>query len=170
MVPRMSSERFQVRISKDYLVFCCGHFISYDGDQCEKLHGHNYRAAVELTGPLDENSYLFDFVTLKKYMRALTDELDHHVLIATENRHIRVEATDESVRAVYRHKEWVFPREDVVLMPIENTTAELIARWLARRLLTLLRDEHDFVPDSLRIEVEETFGQAGYCEIVPTRG
>jgi len=165
----MSSERFHVRISKDYLVFCCAHFISYDGDQCEKLHGHNYRAAVELTGPIDENSYLFDFVTLKNYMRQITDELDHHVLLATENRHIRVEASDTSVRATYRHKEWVFPREDVVLLAIANTTAELIARWLARRLLSILRESHGFVPDSLRMEVEETFGQAGFYEIAPVK-
>ena len=33
------SERYQVRVSKDYLVFCAGHFISYDGDKCERLHG-----------------------------------------------------------------------------------------------------------------------------------
>ena len=45
-------ERFQVRVSKDYLVFCSGHFISYEGDKCERLHGHNYRAAVEVEGLL----------------------------------------------------------------------------------------------------------------------
>jgi 6-pyruvoyltetrahydropterin/6-carboxytetrahydropterin synthase len=42
----MPAERYTVRVSKDYLVFCAGHFITYDGDHCERLHGHNYRVAV----------------------------------------------------------------------------------------------------------------------------
>src|SRR6476660_3736636 len=59
-------ERFQVRVTKDHLVFCSGHFISYEGDKCERLHGHNYRAAVEIEGELDENHYVFDFIALKR--------------------------------------------------------------------------------------------------------
>ena len=47
------SERYKVRVTKDYLVFCSGHFISYEGHRCERLHGHNYRAAVEVVGPLE---------------------------------------------------------------------------------------------------------------------
>ncbi len=40
----MTSERYKVHVSKDYLVFCSGHFISFEGSKCERLHGHNYRA------------------------------------------------------------------------------------------------------------------------------
>src|SRR5262245_59721378 len=46
----MTPERYKVRVTKDHLVFCCGHFISYEGSLCERLHGHNYRAAVEVEG------------------------------------------------------------------------------------------------------------------------
>ena len=49
------TERFKVRVTKDHLVFCSGHFISYEGDKCERLHGHNYRAAVEVEGDLDHD-------------------------------------------------------------------------------------------------------------------
>jgi len=28
---------------------------AYEGDKCERLHGHNYRAAIEGEGVLDEN-------------------------------------------------------------------------------------------------------------------
>jgi len=58
-------ERFKVRVTKDHLVFCSGHFISFEGDKCERLHGHNYRATVEIEGDLDENHYVFDFIALK---------------------------------------------------------------------------------------------------------
>ena len=82
------AERFKVRVTKDHLVFCSGHFISYEGDKCERLHGHNYRAAVEVEGDLDENHYVFDFIALKHRTKAITDELDHRMMLPTRNPHI----------------------------------------------------------------------------------
>ena len=29
-----------------------GHFITFENGESERLHGHNYRVAVEVTGPL----------------------------------------------------------------------------------------------------------------------
>src|ERR1700740_2080033 len=98
----MSSERYKVRVTKDHLVFCSGHFISYEGDKCEKLHGHNYRATVEIEGGLDVNQYVFDFIALKHRTKAITDELDHHMLLATKNPLIHLEETAVSVRVRYR--------------------------------------------------------------------
>ena len=156
----MSSERYHVRVTKDHLVFCSGHFISYEGDQCEKLHGHNYRATVEVEGQLDANFYLFDFIALKRLTKAITDELDHHMLLATRNALIKVEESPERVRVTYRGQEWVFPRDNCVLLPIENTTAELLARYIGQRLLASLKAECNFAPEVLRIEVEENVGQS----------
>jgi 6-pyruvoyltetrahydropterin/6-carboxytetrahydropterin synthase len=158
------SERFKVRVTKDHLVFCAGHFISYEGDKCERLHGHNYRTAVEVEGELDENFYVFDFIALKTRTKAIIDEFDHRMLLATRNPFITVEAGPRSVHVRYREREWLFPREDCVLLPIENTTAELLARYLAQRLLEDLHREHGFVPQVLRVEVEENIGQSATFE------
>ncbi len=158
-------QRFKVRVTKDHLVFCSGHFISYEGDKCERLHGHNYRATVEIEGDLDENHYVFDFIALKNRTKAITDELDHRMLLATHNRRITLEEKPGSVRVRYRDREWVFPREDCVLLPIENTTAELLARYIALRLLDDLRQHHQYEPPVLRVEVEENLGQSATCEI-----
>src|SRR5204863_8192900 len=87
------AERFKVRVTKDHLVFCSGHFISYEGDKCEKLHGHNYRATVEIEGRLDENHYVFDFIALKYRTKAITDSLDHYMMLPTRNPLIQVEET-----------------------------------------------------------------------------
>src|SRR5437667_1989705 len=161
------SERYKVRVTKDHLVFCSGHFISYEGDKCERLHGHNYRTAVEIEGGLDENHYLFDFIALKRLTKAITDELDHHMLLATKNSVIRVEESPERVRVAYRCREWVFPRDDCILLPIENTTAELLARYIGQRLLEALRRQHHFEPQILRVEVEENLGQSATYEWRP---
>jgi 6-pyruvoyltetrahydropterin/6-carboxytetrahydropterin synthase len=158
------SERYKVRVSKDYLVFCSGHFISYEGDKCERLHGHNYRATVEVEGVLDENHYVFDFIALKNRTRAITDELDHRMMLPTSNRFILLEEGPKSVLVRYRDREWVFPREDCVLLPIENTTAELLARYIGQRLLADLQARHNYRPAVLRVEVEENIGQSANYE------
>lgn len=158
------SERFHIRVSKDYLVFCSGHFISYEGDKCERLHGHNYRAAVEIEGPLDENFYVFDFIALKNRTKAITDELDHRMMLPTKNRVILLDETSKSVRVRYKDREWVFPRDDCVLLPIENTTAELLARYIGDRLRADLKKSFNYVPPVMRVEVEESFGQSATCE------
>jgi 6-pyruvoyltetrahydropterin/6-carboxytetrahydropterin synthase len=160
-------EHFKVRVTKDHLVFCSGHFISYEGDRCERLHGHNYRTAVEIEGGLDENQYVFDFIALKHRTKAITDELDHRMMLATRNPFITVEEGADSVSVRYRERRWLFPRGDCVLLPIENTTAELLARYIAHRLVEELRAHHGFTPDVLRVEVEENIGQSATVEWRP---
>jgi 6-pyruvoyltetrahydropterin/6-carboxytetrahydropterin synthase len=162
------SERFKVRVTKDHLVFCSGHFISYEGDKCERLHGHNYRTAVEIEGSLDENHYVFDFIALKQRTKAITEELDHRMMLPTRNLHIQVEERPRSIHVRYREREWLFPREDCVLLPIENTTAELLARWIAQRLVEALQQQHNYRPAILRVEVEESFGQSATYEWRPS--
>jgi 6-pyruvoyltetrahydropterin/6-carboxytetrahydropterin synthase len=157
-------ERFQVRVSKDYLVFCSGHFISYEGDKCERLHGHNYRTAIEVVGALDENFYVFDFITLKKRAKTIIDELDHRMMLPTRNRVIQLEDGERSVRVRYKDWEWLFPRDNCVLLPIENTTAELLARYIGERLRDDLGASFKYVPEVMRVEVEESFGQAATWE------
>jgi 6-pyruvoyltetrahydropterin/6-carboxytetrahydropterin synthase len=161
----MPTERFKVHVTKDHLVFCCGHFISYHGHKCERLHGHNYRAAVEIEGPLQEDFYVFDFVALKARTKAITDELDHHMLLATRNPVIKVDEHTASVDVRYRDRQWLFPREDCILLPIENTTAELLAKYIAVRLLDSLKIDERFVPEVLRVEVEEAPGQSATVEM-----
>jgi len=156
----MPAERYSVRVSKDYLVFSAGHFITYDGDHCERLHGHNYRVAVEIDGELDKNQYVFDFIALKDYTRAITDTLDHRMLLPTQSDLIRVEERDGGVHVRHGDRRWQFPREDCVLLPLANTTAELLARYIGQRLLEVLRREKNYEPTALRVEVEESFGQS----------
>jgi 6-pyruvoyltetrahydropterin/6-carboxytetrahydropterin synthase len=160
----MPSERFKVRVTKDHLVFCCGHFISYHGHKCERLHGHNYRTAVEVEGTLQEDYYVFDFIALKKRTKEITDELDHHMLVATKNPVIAVTDTPKCVSVKYADREWQFPRGDCILLPIENTTAELLARYIAGRLWESLRTHENFTPEVLRVEVEEAPGQSATVE------
>ena len=163
-------DRFTIRVAKDHLVFACGHFITFAGHQCERLHGHNYRAEVEIEAPLDpRDHYVFDFVALKERAKEITDEFDHHMLLAARNELLTLEEAAGRVRVTYLDREWVFPRGDCVLLPIENTTAELLAKHVAGRLADVLRERHGFVPEVMRVEVEEAVGVSATYEWRPDR-
>src|SRR5437868_4670422 len=91
LLPPMS-ETYHVRVEKDYLVFSAAHFITFDGSVCERLHGHNYRVAAEVEGPLDENHYVIDFLALRDAVRSIVADLDHFMLLPTGHPTIQVQA------------------------------------------------------------------------------
>ena len=158
-LPTSAPPRFRVRVTKDHLVFSAAHFITFNGNVCERLHGHNWRTAVEVAGPLDENEYVFDFIALRDALQRIVQELDHRMLLPTQHPAIRVAAGDSEVEVRFESRRWIFPREDCVLLPVANTTAERIAEWIGGQLLLSLRGGTSQGLTSLQVEVEENFGQ-----------
>jgi 6-pyruvoyltetrahydropterin/6-carboxytetrahydropterin synthase len=156
---------YHVRVEKDSLAFSAAHFITFAGNICERLHGHNYRVAAEVAGPLDENHYVIDFIALRDALREIALELDHYVLLPTLHPQIRVTADDRSVEATFEDRRWVFPIGDCRLLPVANTTSELLANYIGHRLLDALAARTSVRPELVRIEVDECFGQSAICEL-----
>jgi 6-pyruvoyltetrahydropterin/6-carboxytetrahydropterin synthase len=153
---------FRVSVAKDYLVFASAHFITFAGHRCEGLHGHNYRARVTVEGALNEESwFVFDFVELKRIMRTLCDEIDHLVLLPLESDRIQVRDDGERVTvAVDGKPRYEFPRRDCALLPIPNTTVEMLAEMLADRLRAELEKAGARGLTAIEMEIEENFGQS----------
>ncbi|MDB5387411.1 MAG: hypothetical protein JWM11_3057 [Planctomycetaceae bacterium] len=160
-----NSPQFRVRVTKDHLVFSAAHFITFNGNICERLHGHNWRVAVEVTGPLDENQYVFDFIALRDNLQSIVLELDHHMLLPTQHAAIHVTASESEVEVRFEERRWVFPREDCVLLPVANTTAERIAEWIGHRLRDRIKPNQSHPLTKIQIEVEENFGQWAIVEL-----
>lgn len=159
-----NSRQFRVQLQKEQLVFSSAHFITFAGDICECLHGHNYGLRAEVAGPLDENQYVIDFIAFRDTLASIAKQLDHHVLLPTQHPLIQVEVGAAEVVTKFRTKRWIFPREDCALLPIANTTAELIAWWIAIELRNKLKQA---VPNLewLEVSVDENHGQWGVCRI-----
>ena len=122
---------YHVHVSKDNLAFAAAHFVSYDGEKVEPLHGHNYRFGVAIEGPLDQNAYVFNFVALKRLMKRVSDELDHRMILPRDNPLIGVELQNDGGVIVRARGQWYrFPQNDVVILPLPNTSAEMLARHL----------------------------------------
>lgn len=153
---------FRVTVSKDYLVFSSAHFITFRGHQCEALHGHNYRVGVTVEGNVDDEClFVVDFSILKKVVRTLVDEIDHRVLLPTKNAKLgfRDEGKQRMVDYFGEHT-YTFPAGDCAMMPIENTTAEMIAQYFAHRTRDALAELGVRNLTAIEMEVEESFGQS----------
>lgn len=161
---------FKVTVTKEDLVFASAHFITFAGHRCETLHGHNYRAGAVVEGGLEPQSwFVLDFAALKRLMKRLTDELDHRVLLPRDNPKLTIATDPETVRVSFDGRpRYVFPARDCVILPIPNTTVEMLAQYLAGRVRTELAAAGGGNAVSLtaiEIEVEENFGQsASYRE------
>jgi 6-pyruvoyltetrahydropterin/6-carboxytetrahydropterin synthase len=61
--------------------FSAAHQIVGHPGPCARLHGHNYRVVVTVTGSqLDERGMLIDFARLKEICAGTVDDLDHSFL------------------------------------------------------------------------------------------
>ncbi len=153
---------FRVAVSKDYLVFASAHFITFRGHQCESLHGHNYRVGVMVEGAVDDEClFVLDFSILKKIVRKIVDDIDHKVLLPTNNPKLAYRHDGEMVHVDYFGKPtYVFPKGDCALLPIQNSTAEMLAEYIAVHVKReLIEGGYDHLT-LLELEVEENFGQS----------
>lgn len=156
---------FRVLLQKEQLVFSAAHFITFAGDICECVHGHNYGLRAEVEGQLDENRYVIDFIAFRDSLAELVKQLDHHMLLPTKHSMIHVEEENDEVTVRFRKKRWVFPREDCMLLPIINTTAEEIAWWIASQMRDKLFSKVGPRLNFIEIGVDENHGQWGYCRL-----
>ncbi|MEU0237704.1 6-carboxytetrahydropterin synthase [Nocardiopsis sp. NPDC006198] len=125
-----------IRVSAPH--FCAAH-AGLHGGRFEPLHGHTFTASLEVSGPLDAEGLVLDFVPLRRALAAATAELHLRTLMPT--------APDT---VVHRHEDngtYVFddgrrrialPAQDVVVLPIVNTSTELIAQHLLAQLHPVL--------------------------------
>jgi 6-pyruvoyltetrahydropterin/6-carboxytetrahydropterin synthase len=158
-------ESFHIRLAKERFVFSAAHFITYGGDVCEPLHGHNYHVACEVHGPLDENQYVVDFIAVRDALQKICDALDHRMLLPLSHPTITVVEAGGEVTVTHGQKRWIFPLEYCVLLPVANTTAELLARHIALQLSEAVAAAAGTKPTKLVVEVDECDGQWGICTL-----
>jgi 6-pyruvoyltetrahydropterin/6-carboxytetrahydropterin synthase len=153
---------FRVEVSKDYLVFASAHFITFRGHQCESLHGHNYRVGVAVEGTVDPETYfVLDFSVLKQITRQMVDRIDHKVLLPTQNPKLAFREDGDRLAVDYfGQPAYVFPLRDCALLPIHNSTAEMLAQHLGVQVRDELIARGYRHLTALELEVEENYGQA----------
>lgn len=154
---------FSVSIGKEMLRFTAAHFIAFRGFR-EPLHGHTYQAQVTVSGPVGPDGYVVDFLVLKKiaeeecaqlHFRTLLPRHSDCLTLAEQETTITVQCEDGS--------QFLFPRQDVRLLPIVHTSSEEIARHLLARLRERLRDVRGNSIRTIEVLIEDIPGQTAVC-------
>ena len=154
-------EQFNVSLEKEQLIFSAAHFITFAGNICESIHGHNYRVRCEVTGELDENGYVVDFIALRDALNTIVRQLDHKVLLPRDSSLIHVSSNDQEVIVQFEQRRWIFPEDNCMILPVTNTTAELLAKFIAQELMKLDDPRLQNAIDEILVAVDENEGQWG---------
>ena len=154
---------YKVTVERNTLRFAAAHFATFEG-QCEALHGHNYDVIVEVEGELTGDGWVVDFGVLKALARELCRELDHKFLLQRDSKVLQIDEGKSNWKVRFLERGWVFPKSDILPLPIENTTAEQLARWFSGRLRDALATRGAANITSLTVGVEEMPGQTGWWQ------
>jgi 6-pyruvoyltetrahydropterin/6-carboxytetrahydropterin synthase len=147
-------EEASLELARGDIGFSAAHFSIHQG-RSERLHGHNYLVRLWVRGAVGEEGTVVDFSVLKSALRELCAGLDEHMLVPTLSPRIQVDETGDGVVITEGSRHFLIPRDDVVLLPVVNTTCEC----LAAHLLGALRERLGGSDQRLRLLVEETPGQ-----------
>ena len=154
----------RVTVEHNRLRFAAGHFATF-ADELEPIHGHNYGVTVEVDGPLTDESWVVDFSLLKRLTRKVCETLDHKFLLQMESRVLTIRDEDTHYAVQYKQEpSYRLPKGDVAALPIDNTTAERLAEYIAGQLQASLAREAPAGLLRLRVGVEEMPGQAGWYD------
>jgi 6-pyruvoyltetrahydropterin/6-carboxytetrahydropterin synthase len=156
------SKTFSIEVAKDYFNFASAHFLIFANGQREPLHGHNYQVSVRMEGELDRAGVLLDFISFKPLVKKICDSLDHRTLIQAASTEIKVHRRAREVELRYKKQKMILPRQDVILLPLANTSTELLAEHVADQIRKRVRQ--DFPRTQIRfleVGVEEARGQRG---------
>lgn len=156
----MGAQRFNVFVGKEYLKFNAAHFIAFPGFR-ERLHGHNYHVTVRLEGELGPDGYVLDFGVVKRATRRVCDALDERTILPAASDCLRIAERADSVEATYEDgARFVFPKSDVILLPIVHSSAEELARYVTGRVRVELLAEGARPWSRLEVTVSESPGQS----------
>jgi 6-pyruvoyltetrahydropterin/6-carboxytetrahydropterin synthase len=164
---RPYTESYAVRVYKQYFNFGSAHFLIFGDGSREELHGHNYKVEVEVEGETIAGDLVLDFILFKPIIKGICDSLDHRTLLPQNNPHLEVVVGEDRVEARHRDGSYFcFPKRDVRVVEIPNTSTEMLATFIARETLRILPTR---IPDArlkaLTVSVEESPGQAGLYTI-----
>ena len=115
-----------------------------------------------MEGELDRAGVVLDFIAFKPMVKRICDALDHRTLIQTKSPAIKVRRRAKEIEVIYKKQKIILPRQDVILLPLANTSTELLAEHVANQIRRQVRQQ--FPGSKIRhmeVGVEEARGQRG---------
>ncbi|OIQ16390.1 MAG: hypothetical protein BM556_14695 [Bacteriovorax sp. MedPE-SWde] len=157
---------YAIRVYKEYFNFAASHFVIFKDGTREPLHGHNYRVSMKGDALDLDSDMVFDFLDIKPIIREVCDSLDHKLLLPGDNANLKIEDGDTNWEIFPQDgSRFSIPKQDVLILPLSNTSAERLAIYLAKNISKLTKERFDFTFKTMEIEVEETRGQCAIYKL-----
>jgi len=151
----------RITVERNRLRFAAAHMATFRGE-LEPLHGHNYDVIIEIEGSLGEDSWILDFGAVKRAAHAIAEQMDHKFLLQARSQRLSMSESATSWTIAHGGRSYTFPREEVLVLPLENTTAECLSEWFAGELLQALEPRGIEHLARLTVGIEEMPGQTGW--------
>ena len=157
----MSSNSYSISIRKEAFKFSSAHMTVFPDGTKEALHGHNYSTEVSLDLRDISLKNLVSFSYFKKAIKEICDAWDEKVLLPANCPFLKfITQTETKVEFLLCQKRYVLPREEVVLLPLDNITAETLSKEFCLRFLQKL--SKPILTESIlgvRVRIDESPGQ-----------
>jgi len=161
----MSEPQFAIAVDPGQLHFNAAHFITFN-DTCENLHGHNFHARVEAFGANNPDGYVLDFVELTRLAAGICQSLNDKVLLPGRSEVVNLERDGDVIHVASHGRRFVLPTDNCAVLPVSNTTAELLAWYIGNRLLEDMHRGGGLENVLyLQVAVEEADRQWGICRL-----
>lgn len=158
-----------LNLAKQNFKFSSAHFLIFDENHAEMLHGHNYQVEVVIHPKsdfdFDRQGYFIDFSDVKVKVKKLCDIWDEHILLPEKHPDMKyqVSSNGKNYDIHFRDRFYSFPQNETIWLPITNTSVEQLSRLFAERLMG------DFISapvGKIAVTIEETRGQSATTEIL----
>jgi 6-pyruvoyltetrahydropterin/6-carboxytetrahydropterin synthase len=94
-------------------------------------------------------------------VRNVCDSLDHKLLLPGHHPDLSIEPEGEYFHILPPdQRKLIIPKDDCLILPILNTSAERIAVYICDEINHRLKNKFEFMFSKVEVEVEETPGQS----------
>mmetsp|Transcript_68047 Transcript_68047/g.162419 ORF Transcript_68047/g.162419 Transcript_68047/m.162419 type:complete len:416 (-) Transcript_68047:101-1348(-) len=157
-------EKWQVAVALSDLKFSAAHFVAFEGFR-EPLHGHNYTVGLRIgSHSIQADGYVVDFGDLKKAARDICRRLNHRTLLPAQSNVLRLQQGPDLVEVFCQQGvKMVLPLQDCLLLPVVHTTAEELAEYIAKEVISRIGGHlRQRRCDWIEVQVSERPGQGAF--------
>ena len=157
--------RHRISIAREQYKFSCAHMTVFPDGTKERLHGHNYTIALAVGVERIELASMIPFAPIKAALAELCGGWKEHVLLATKNPFFVLLRDEAEIEFTLCNERYVMPRQDALLLPIDNISVEALAAHVAELLrarIAMLDAPH---VRTLEVTIEESPGQGASCTL-----
>lgn len=172
--------QYSIILERETLQFTASHWVEYhptvvgtmpDGSisvsreqhaVVEPLHGHTFRAKLEITGKPDEFGCVIDFVLAEQVLTHVLRQYEQKILIPKDAPDLVIRQDGSQLIVWAFNREWAFSEKDVKWLSAKHASTEAIAAIILADFVDVIQKNNilpsPFSDDQFVLTLEESDG------------